>query len=629
MQTISSVDAAADEIIKQTEGQIRLAIPLGMGKPNQLVNALYRKAAEDPNISLDIFTALSLERPRGGSGLESRFLKPYADRIYEDYEDLDYSVAIRKKSLPKNINIHEFFVRPGAELNNRYAQQHYMSSNYTHVARDLDLCQVNVLAQMLAIEESGENARFSFSCNPEVTLDLLPLVNVRKEKGEKILTIGQINKHLPFMENHAELDVGHLDILINDPDAHKALFSTPNMPVNPIEHFIGLNASCLVKDGGTLQVGIGALGDALAYSLLLREQRNDIYKKVIAAGGINDKNEELISKEGGLGVFNKGLYACTEMFTYGLFRLLEENIIRRSVQDADGKNIIMHGGFFLGPKIMYEKLRSLVPEKRKLIDLLNISFVNGLYGQEELKREQRVDARFINSAFSMTLMGAGVADQLEDGRVLSGVGGQYNFVAQAHELEGARSILLLRATRSSGGQLSSNIIWSYGHTTIPRHLRDIVVTEYGIADLRSKSDSECIKAMLNIADSRFQDELMEQAKQNGKLESDYEIPKQYLENFPNRLNEAMKYFLEDGYFPDYPLGTDFNEIEQDLLKALTWLKAHVKRDKFFELVKKLNVRSEQEHQLQKHLERMGLEKVASIKDRVYRQLLLAALVETQ
>ena len=62
----------------------------------------------------------------------------------------------------------------------------------------------------------------------------------------------------------------------------------------------------------------------------------------------------------------------------------------------------------------------------------------------------------------------------------------------------------------------SNIRWDYGHTTIPRHLRDIVVTEYGVADLRGKSDRDVIAAMLAITDSRFQDELMRQAKDAGK-----------------------------------------------------------------------------------------------------------------
>ena len=106
---------------------------------------------------------------------------------------------------------------------------------------------------------------------------------------------------------------------------------------------------------------------------------------------------------------------------------------------------------------------------------------------------------------------------------MSGVGGQYNFVAMAHELEGARSILLLRATREApAAQRESNIVFNYGHTTIPRHLRDIVVTEYGIADLRGRTDAEVAAALIAIADARFQEGLAEQAKAAGKLPRDWQ-----------------------------------------------------------------------------------------------------------
>ena len=72
-----------------------------------------------------------------------------------------------------------------------------------------------------------------------------------------------------------------------------------------------------------------------------------------------------------------------------------------------------------------------------------------------------------------------------------------------------------------GKQLQSNIVPFYGHTTIPKHLRDVIVTEYGVADLRGQSDSDVIKRLINIADSRFQNELLEFAKQHGKLAHDY------------------------------------------------------------------------------------------------------------
>ena len=107
------------------------------------------------------------------------------------------------------------------------------------------------------------------------------------------------------------------------------------------------------------------------------------------------------------------------------------------------------------------------------------------------KRRARVDARFVNNAMMATLMGAAISDGLENGQVVSGVGGQYNFVAQAFALQGARSILTLEATRQAGAKTHSNIRWSYGHETIPRHLRDVFVTEYGVADRQGKIRCRC------------------------------------------------------------------------------------------------------------------------------------------
>ncbi|MFP3648668.1 acetyl-CoA hydrolase/transferase C-terminal domain-containing protein, partial [Paraburkholderia sp. SIMBA_054] len=86
-----------------------------------------------------------------------------------------------------------------------------------------------------------------------------------------------------------------------------------------------------------------------------------------------------------------------------------------------------------------------------------------------LERLQRRDARFFNSCMIVSALGAAASDALEDGRVVSGVGGQYNFVAMAHALEDARSVLMFRASRAdAGGREESNVRWNYGHATIPR-----------------------------------------------------------------------------------------------------------------------------------------------------------------
>nr|WP_281502169.1 acetyl-CoA hydrolase/transferase C-terminal domain-containing protein [Alcanivorax sp. S6407] len=708
---MESVEQAVDAVIEKTAGKIRLAMPLGLGKPNRFVNALYRRVEQDASLSLDIFTALSLGRPSAGSDLEKRFLEPFADRVFGDYEELAYLKPAKKSALPANIRVFEFFFQPGSMLGSASAQQHYISSNYTHVARDLNARRINVVAQLLAHRNVEGNDEYSFACNPEVTLDLMPLLLARREAGETILSVGQVHKDLPFMENDARVAdwLPHMDMVVDDPDAHTRLFSTPNMPVNVQDHFVGLHASTLVRDGGTLQIGIGALGDALVHHLRLRDQDNERYLRPLAEWGLPDSQQEMIDREGGTGVFAEGLYGCSEMVTHGLLQLVQDGIIRRPVYDweplqqlemhepnqpglalldvlreqsaisrrldrsqirtlkrfgifRDGVRkqgdmlelpngvqvandlddratrealkavlgdrlsggIVMHGGFFLGPAAFYERLRNLTDEQRAAINMTRISYVNHLYGDEALKRLQRQDARFVNTAFTVTLLGAGVADQIDDGRVLSGVGGQYNFVSQAHELAGARSILMVRAWRERASEAMSNVVFGYGHNTIPRHLRDVVVTEYGVADLRGKSDEEVIMAMLNVSDSRFQISLMEEAQAVGKLRKDYQIPEAHRRNNPEHLHEIAERCGAKS-FPLFPLGSDFTDTEQRLLKALTWLKEKVGHKEFLKLGRQALFHEGSESDFAAELDRMGLKEPAGVKEHLYQRLLLTAL----
>jgi len=231
--------------------------------------------------------------------------------------------------------------------------------------------------------------------------------------------------------------------------------------------------------------------------------------------------------------------------------------------------VLVDAGFFFGPKAFYAQLSKLSAEQRRLFAMRGISFVNELYGHEwDLKCAQRRHARFVNTTMMVTGLGAAVSDGLEDGRVVSGVGGQYNFVAMAHALPDARSILCLRATRETQGRTTSNIVWSYAHTTIPRHLRDIVVTEYGVADLRAKTDREVVEALIGVMDARFQDELVSQAQRAGKLPRSYRVSDAARANTPAALVEKFRPWRARDLFTETPFGTDFTAEELVLGRAL-------------------------------------------------------------
>lgn len=283
---------------------------------------------------------------------------------------------------------------------------------------------------------------------------------------------------------------------------------------------------------------------------------------------------------------------------------------------------VVHGAFFLGPQDFYQKLKALPVPERRLFNMRSVRRINHLYGHEEIDRLQRKNARFINTCMKVTLLGHIISDGLEDGRVVSGVGGQYNFVAMAHELPDGRSLINLRTTREEGTKVYSNIVWNYGHTTIPRHLRDIVVTEYGVADLRGKTDSETIEAMLKITDSRFQMKLMRQAKRAGKLRGDYQIPQEFRNNRPETILKKIAPYIDQGLFPRFPFGTDFTEEEQVIGRALKSLKR--KSGSKWLLIKLLakavftvSIPSEQKP----FLERMGLWETTGIKERLFRNIL--------
>ena len=550
----------ADAIVERIGKKIVLALPLGLGKANHIANAIYARAARDRSIRLTIFTGLTLEEPRLTNELERRFFAPVAQRAFGGYPPLDYAAAIRAGKVPPNVEINEFFLVAGRWLGSPYAQQHYISANYTHALAAVLDRGVNLLAQLVA-HRSAESLPYSLSCNPDLTLDLLRL---RREGRVNFLFAAQTNSELPFMPGDAAIGADELDLVLDSPAADFPLFAPPRAPVSLTDYATGLRAASLVLDGGTLQIGIGSLGDAVVQALVLRHHNSDAFCKLLAQLGYDHGRDPAVHTE----PFEVGLYGCTEMFVEAMLDLYRAGILKREVNGA-----VLHAGFFLGSHAFNRSLREMPRAELEKFGMTSISFVNELYGGEEEKRRARVKARFLNDAMMATLLGDAISDGLEDGRIVSGVGGQYNFVAQGFALQGARSAIVLHATRRGTSKTESNIRWRYGHTTIPRHLRDVIVSEYGIADIRGKSDRDVIAAMLCIADARFQDELLRQAKDAGKIERSFELPKSARDNTPEAIERSLRPAASAGLLPAFPFGTDFTTVEQRLIPALEKLRS--------------------------------------------------------
>tara|TARA_R110000823_G_scaffold305166_4_gene427159 strand:- start:3975 stop:6122 length:2148 start_codon:yes stop_codon:yes gene_type:complete len=706
-EIIDDVEQCVDRAIAAVGTRIVLGTPLGLGKPVQLLNAFYRRAEADENLSLHIVTALCLEVPHPGSHIEASLAGPIMQRLFGDYEELAFMQPMRAGTLPANIKVSELYFKAGSMKSVPVAQQNYISSNYTHIARDMVAIGVNVLAQLVAARETEAGLSLSLSCNPDVTPELFQRL---ADAGRECCKLAQIHPELPFMEHDAEVASDTFDLIVRNPRYDKALFAVPNAAVPINDYATALHASSLVMDGGTLQIGIGSLGDAVAHACILRHHQGEQYSEMLDSISLGP-----VSMASDRGPFGQGLYLSTEMFVNGMLELIEQGVVRRRVYDdialqrglnsdaispviderlydyvsdegllprqldapalerlqywgiidaavtldggelcIDGERFpndttdsttravllgavagrelrngrFLHGGFFLGPRDFYRKLREMDAPGREGICMTGVKRTNQLQLDYPLYCAQRRDARFINTGMIVSLGGAVASDALEDGTVISGVGGQYNFVAMAHDLPGARSILCIRSTRGSGKHLQSNIVPFYGHTTIPRHLRDVIVTEYGIADLRGQSDAEVAKRLIAVADSRFQEDLLEFALKHNKIEKGYRLPEKVRRNTPERLARSLEPYRQSGLLPAYPFGTELTEQEITLADSLRKIKALSDEPAHFvATVFRALLHREDEQAARPYLERIHLEHPGTPKDFLVQQLLLLDLEE--
>ena len=438
----SDPDAIAEDIIRDVGTNLVVGLPLGLGKANHIVNALYRRAAADRSIRLTLFSALTLEKPRPSSLLERRFIAPVIDRLFGGYPDLDYAKrAACRRAAAQRRGDRVLLPRRNDGCIVPFAQQHYISANYTHAASYLLARGLNVITQLVAKRvEGGVDA-----LQPELQHRHHARPAARARGGPRRVQAGRAGQLANCRSCRAPAILRPIEFsaVLDSPATDFPLFAPPSEPVTDTKYAIGLHAA-----------GPGARRRHAA-------DRHRPGRRRAGAGPDRAPPRQCAipgrHAAAGTGApplpaaqtapFEAGLYGVSEMLFEAFLGLIDAGILKREV---DG--VVLHGAFFLGPKSFYRALREMTPEQLARIQMMPVSFTNELYGDEAGKRRARVDARFVNNAMMATLLGAVVSDGLEDGQVVSGVGGQYNFVAQAFALQGARSILTLESTRSSRRQ---------------------------------------------------------------------------------------------------------------------------------------------------------------------------------
>ena len=153
-----------------------------------------------------------------------------------------------------------------------------------------------------------------------------------------------------------------------------------------------------------------------------------------------------------------------------------------------------------------------------------------------------------------------------------------------------------------------------------------MITEYGIADLRGKTDEEVIVALLLIADARFQDRLMQEAKSAGKLRKDYELPERARQNAPEGLATVFDKLEADGLCPPFPFGTDLTDDEIVVGAALKRLKKKMaSTGGALAAVARALGGGRVADDVLPYLGRMGLDSTQGLKEKLYQRILAAEL----
>lgn len=273
--------------------------------------------------------------------------------------------------------------------------------------------------------------------------------------------IAVVNKNVPRAFGDALIPMSMIDIFVeDDTPLEPAHFSEPN----EIEIAIGKNCAELIEDGACLQMGIGAIPNA-----------------VLAQLG-NHKN---------LGIH-------TEMFADGVLQLVEKGVINGANKKLDKGQMV--STFLMGSQKVYDFI-----DNNPMVKMMDVGYTNDPF---IICQNDKVTA--INSALQVDLTGQVCADSLGT-KFYSGVGGQIDFVYGASRSKGGKSIIAMPSVTNKGVSKISNVLTSGAGVVTTRNHMHWFVTEYGAVNLYGKTLQERAKLIISVAHPDHREELERQA----------------------------------------------------------------------------------------------------------------------
>ena len=288
--------------------------------------------------------------------------------------------------------------------------------------------------------------------------------NIKTPAEKSKIVIAQVNEHMPRGLGNSFIHISKIDYIV---EYSEPLLELPQIDPNASSEIldiydrIGKNVSELIDDGATLQMGIGAIPDAVM---------NYLY----------DRN-------------NLGVH--TEMFSDGIIDLVEQGIINGEEKTLHPGKII--AGFVLGTKRLYDFL-----DNNPIIEFHPQEYVNDPF---IIAKNNKMVA--INSAIEIDLTGQVCSDSIGT-RLYSGIGGQVDFVRGAAHSEGGKAVIALPSV-TKNGQISRIVPTLKEGAGVVTSRGDVhyVATEYGVVNLFGKTIQERAKALIEISHPDFREEL--------------------------------------------------------------------------------------------------------------------------
>ncbi len=275
--------------------------------------------------------------------------------------------------------------------------------------------------------------------------------------------VAAVNPRMPRTLGDCFIHVSEVDYIV---EIDEPVLELPPPEIGSVERAIGEHVAALIEDGATLQLGIGAIPDAVLKFL-------------------TGKN-------------NLGIH--TEMFSDGVVELYEAGVITNKAKTLHPGKMI--ATFLMGTRRLYDFVHNNPVVEMHPVDYTNDPFV--------ISRNRKMTA--VNSALQVDLTGQVCADSI--GYTLySGVGGQVDFVRGASRAAGGKAIIALPST-AQNGQVSRIVaaLTEGASVTTSRNDVQYIVTEYGAVDLRGKSIRQRAEALISIAHPDFRRELAEAAR---------------------------------------------------------------------------------------------------------------------